>query len=318
MFSPAGSQRRAVSFPDVLVLGGGGILGEAWMSAVICGLDEAAGIDSRRCGCYVGTSAGSIVASFLVAGLAPATRLGRLPEPPAVPGAEQRPTPLRQALDLAGGIGGAAAAPLAALALSSSAPGGALVRRAALRRVPHGRRSLADLGREVERSGARWDGRLRIATVELETGRRVMFGAPGAPELPVAAAVQASCAIPGVFRPVRAGGRTYVDGGVWSPTNMDAAEVQPGDRVLCLNPTGSFRPTMAEPVGAVGPVSRAAAAAEALVLRRRGATVTTIDPDAASAAAMGTNLMDPRRRSAVIAAGVAQGRRLARLRRQPA
>ena len=179
MFSPAGSQRREVSFPDVLVLGGGGILGEAWMSAVICGLDEAAGIDSRRCGCYVGTSAGSIVASFLVAGLAPATRLGRLPEPPAVPGAEQRPTPLRQALDLAGGIGGAAAAPLAALALSSSAPGGALVRRAALRRVPHGRRSLADLGREVERSGARWDGRLRIATVELETTGQPRGQPPG-------------------------------------------------------------------------------------------------------------------------------------------
>jgi NTE family protein len=306
--------RREVSFPEVLILGGGGILGEAWMSAVLCGLDDAPGFDSRGCSCYVGTSAGSIVATVLVAGLAPVSRLGRLPEQPAAPVAERRSTPLRQALELAGGIGGAVAAPLAALALSTSAPGGALVRRAALRRVPHGRRSLADLGREVERSGARWDGRLRIATVELETGRRVTFGAPGAPELSVAAAVQASCAIPGVFRPVRAGGRTYVDGGVWSPTNMDTAEVQPGDRVLCLNPTGSFRPTMAEPVGAVGPVSRAAAAAEALVLRRRGATVITINPDEASAAAMGTNLMDPRRRTAVIAAGIAQGRRLARQR----
>jgi NTE family protein len=308
---PGGSR---VSFPDVLVLGGGGILGEAWMSAVLCGLDEAPGFASRGCGCYVGTSAGSIVATLLVAGLAPAGRVGRLPEPPAAPVAERRSTPLAQALDLAGGLGGAVATPLAALALSTSAPGGALVRRAALRRVPHGRRALADLGREVERSGARWDGRLRIATVELETGRRVVFGAPGAPALSVAAAVQASCAIPGVFRPVRAGGRSYVDGGVWSPTNMDAAEVQRGDQVLCLNPTGSFRPTMAEPVGVVGPVSRAVAAAEALVLRRRGATVITINPDDASVAAMGTNLMDPRRRSAVFAAGVAQGRRLARQR----
>lgn len=289
------------------------------MSAVLCGLDEGPGFASRDCGCYVGTSAGSIVATLLVAGLAPAGRLGRLPEQPAAAIAERRSTPLAQALELAGGLGGAVAAPLAALALSSSAAGGALVRRAALRRVPDGRRSLADLGREVERSGARWDGRLRIAAVELETGRRAIFGAPGGAELSVAAAVQASCAIPGVFRPVRAGGRSYVDGGVWSPTNMDAAEVRPGDRVLCLNPTGSLRPTMAEPVGAVGPVSRAVATAEALVLRRRGAAVITINPDDAAVAAMGTNLMDPRRRSAVIVAGVAQGRRLARERqRQPA
>jgi hypothetical protein len=33
---------------------------------------------------------------------------------------------------------------------------------------------------------------------------------------------------------------------------------------------------------------------------------------------MGTNLLDPRRRSAVIAAGVAQARRLARLRQRQA
>jgi NTE family protein len=306
-----------VSFPDVLVLGGGGILGEAWMSAVLCGLDEDPGFAARGCGCYVGTSAGSVVATLLAAGLDPAGRLGHLPEQPAAPDGERRSTPLAQALELAGGVGGALAAPLAALALSSSAAGGALVRRAALRRVPHGRGSLADLGREVERAGARWDGRLRIVAVELESGRRVIFGAVGAPELSVATAVQASCAIPGVFRPVRAGGRSYVDGGVWSPTNMDAADTQPGDRVLCLNPTGSFRPTLAEPVGAVGPVSRAVAAAEALVLRGRGVTVITINPDDAAVAAMGTNLMDPRRRSAVIAAGVAQGRRLAR-QRQPA
>jgi len=67
--------------------------------------------------------------------------------------------------------------------------------------------------------------------------------------------------------------------------------VERGDRVLCLNPTGSLRPTIRVPVGALGPVSRAVAATEALVLRNRGARVTTINPDEASAAAMGANLM---------------------------
>jgi NTE family protein len=162
----------------------------------------------------------------------------------------------------------------------------------------------------IEQTGVRWDGRLRIVAVELETGRRVIFGAAGAPQLSVAAAVQASCAIPGVFRPVVADGHTYVDGGAWSPTNVDVAEVAAEDRVLVLNPTGSLRPARGTLVGALGPVSRGIAATEALVLRDRGAVVTAVNPDEASAAAMGANLMDPRLRGAVIDAGLAQGQRL--------
>jgi NTE family protein len=124
--------------------------------------------------------------------------------------------------------------------------------------------------------------------------------------------VQASCAIPGVFAPVRSGGRTYVDGGVWSPTNMDAAEVSRGTRVLCLNPTGSMRPSASAPAGALGALSRAIATTEAVALRGRGASVKIVSPDDACRRAMGVNLLDPRPRAAVIAAGLAQGRRLAR------
>jgi NTE family protein len=302
----------ASSSPDVLVLGGGGILGEAWMSAVLAGIDQAGGFDSRACGQYIGTSAGSIVAASLAAGIAPDSRLPRsgVQSPPTrqADGANA----LRAALAAAADLGGTAAAPLVALALSSTSMGGALLRRAALRRVPEGTRSLEDLARAVERSGVGWDGRLRIAAVDLESGRRVMFGAPGAPDVSVAAAVQASCSIPGVFRPVRAGGREYVDGGVWSPTNMDAADVRRGSQVLCLNPTGSLRVGGGSIAGALGPVSRGVAGAEALALRHRGAIVETINPDEASSTALGTNLMDPRRRAEVAEAGLAQGLLLAR------
>jgi hypothetical protein len=58
-------------------------------------------------------------------------------------------------------------------------------------------------------------------------------------------------------------------------------------------------------------VSRSIAAAEALVLKRRGATVKVLNPDDAAAQAMGSNLMRQSGRSEVIAAGLAQGRRLA-------
>jgi NTE family protein len=283
------------------------------MTALLAGLDESAGFDSLGCGCYIGTSAGSIVAASLVAGLAPQARLGRLPEQPPVAQLQldEGTAPLRQALEAAANLGGSMAAPLVSVALNSTAASGALLRRAALRRVPPGRRSLAGLARLLEVEALAWDGRLRVATVELETGRRVMFGARGAPQASVSDAVQASCAIPGVFRPVRMGTRSYIDGGVWSPTNMDTAEVRRGGRVLCLNPTGSLPLASGALAGALGAMSRGLVAAEALTLKRRGATVTTINPDDPAATAMGSSLMDPGRRTAVIEAGLAQGRRLA-------
>jgi NTE family protein len=296
----------------VLVLGGGGILGEAWMTAVLAGLGEVTGFDPRECEGYVGTSAGSIVAAVLVAGIEPRSRLGELPEQPPVAGAEA-PTERglsAQALRLGLAAGGTLAAPLAALGLRTTEAGGALVRRAALSRVPAGRQSLAHLRRQFDEGGARWDGRLSVAAVEIESGRRVMFGTPEAPRVSVGTAVEASCAIPGVFRPVPVEGRHYVDGGAWSPTNMDRAPAGRGTRVLCLNPTGSPGSNRGTPFAAIGLLSRSVAAIEALALQRRGARVRTVSPDARSLDAMGGNLMNPRPRARVIAAGRAQGRAL--------
>jgi NTE family protein len=204
--------------------------------------------------------------------------------------------------------GRGAAAPFAAVGLRSTAPGGALFRRTLLGMAPTGRRSLRGLGEHLERDGARWDGRLQVSAVDVGNGKRVMFGAPDAPEASVGQAVEASCAIPGVFRPVEIGGREYVDGGAWSPTNLDVAPAERGSTVLCLNPTGSLRGTLA---GALGIVSRSAATVEALALERRGVKVKVVTPDSASLEAFGGNLMNPRPRAAVVAAGLAQGRELA-------
>ena len=296
--------------PDVLVLGGGGILGEAWMTAALVGLHDASGFDARDCEAFVGTSAGSIVAAVLATGIEPSTRLGKLPEQPAAQEETQTrrrgaaPRAVRVALQ----AGRGAAAPFAAAGLRTTAPGGALFRRTLLGLAPTGQRSLRGLGEHLERDGARWDGRLQVSAVDLATGKRVMFGAPGAPEASVGDAVEASCAIPGVFHPIEIGGRAYVDGGAWSPTNLDVAPVERGSRVLCLNPTGSLRGTIA---GALGIVSRSAATVEALALERRGVKVKIVAPDAASVEALGGNLMNPRPRERVVAAGLAQGRALA-------
>jgi NTE family protein len=172
--------------------------------------------------------------------------------------------------------------------------------------VPAGKRALSGLGAAINRLGAEWDGRLLVVAVEVESGRRVVFGAPGEMDVPVARAVEASCAIPGVFRPLSWRGKTYVDGGAWSLTNLDVAPVAKGTRVLCLNPTGSLG-SAASLRGAIGPLSRSVAAVEGLALQRRGATVTVVAPDAGAARAMGSNLMDDRRRRGTQEAGFAQG-----------
>jgi NTE family protein len=259
----------------------------------------------------VGTSAGSIVAAMLSAGVDPGSRLADMPEQPPLTAAEEAGlSPLAKALRLGASVSTSATGPLASIFLRTSVPGGRVLRRAALSRVPRGRLSLAELGEEVERSGAEWDGRLRIAVVELESGRRVMLDGSD-PAISVPEAVQASCAIPGVFQPLSVDGSSYVDGGAWSTTNLDTAPVGKGTEVLCLNPIGALGARRAGLLSLIGPLSRSQAAIEAAALRQRGARVRVIAPDGESATAMGANLMRQRPRPQVLAAGFDQGRRLA-------
>jgi NTE family protein len=188
------------------------------------------------------------------------------------------------------------------MALAAAAPPGAAVRSLALGRVPLGRHSLDDLHARVERWGPRFDGRLRVCTVDRGSGRRVVFGEPGAPAADVPTAVEASCAIPGFFKPVPIGEREYVDGGAWSITNLDAAPVSRGTRVLCLEPTGAL--------GLRSAALRVATEIEMQALRRRRATVQRVMPDRESSGLMSV-LMDGRPLPKVIAAGYAQGLALA-------
>jgi NTE family protein len=179
-----------------------------------------------------------------------------------------------------------------------------------LGRAPTTGRSLGRLREEVDRWGVRFDGRLRVCTVDRASGRRVVFGAPGAPRATVAEAVEASCSVPWVFRTVTIGGRRYVDGGAWSLTNLDAAPAGRDTHVLCLTVAGGAGP-VTSPAGLLRAAARPAAAVEAAILRNAGAEVRTIAPDADAAGALGANLLDPRGAAAALAAGYAQGRRIA-------
>ena len=311
--------------PDILVLASGGTLGEAWMSGLLAGVEDATGHDFRRTESFVGTAAGSLVAAALAGGQRPrragtawqrrslatgpasddlgeqsATQLGwaRLRAPRAIAGSLAR-----EALRFAG----AAATPLAPTALAIGSNGSAALRAALLHRAPGGDTSLSAIHERVSATGARFDGRLRVVAVDRERGRRVVFGAPGAPEATVAQAVQASCSVPWIFAPVQIAGREYVDGGVWSNTNLDVAPAGRATEVLCLNPIASLDIALASPFGVLRALAGSTAALETLSLRNRGARVRMIGPDRESAAIMGPNLMDALLRDAARAAGYAQG-----------
>jgi len=299
--------------PDALVLGAGGTLGEAWLRGVLGGLEAGAGLDFRECEYLLGTSAGSIVAATLAGGKRPEAgeraarewaHAAELPAPGGEADVPVRTNPLGAVGRGAARFGRAVATPLAPLALATTAPAGRLARAVVLSRSPRPERTLGDLGSYIDALGARFDGRLRVFAVDRASGKRVIFGAPDAPRATVAEAVLASCAVPWIFAPVKIDGREYVDGGVWSPTNLDAVPAGRGSRVLALIPTAGAA------LAALRTASAAAAGYEGMALDARGAELRTIVPDEASLAAIGQDLMEPSRRAAVAAAGYAQGRRL--------
>ncbi|MEY2442726.1 MAG: hypothetical protein QOJ46_2152 [bacterium] len=311
--------------PDVLVLASGGTLGEAWMSGLLAGIEDATGHDFRATEALIGTSAGALVAAALVAGQRPRRPLpqtGALQlEPGATARADVAPggiaglatrlpisrSALQSVAREAARLAGVAATPLAPLALAVGATGSTALRAALLGLVPGNDQSLGAIADSVAETGARFDGRLRVVAVDRETGRRVVFGSPGAPDATVAQAVQASCSVPWVFAPVRIGDREYVDGGVWSNTNLDIAPGARSTRVLCLNPIASLDIALASPFGLLRALAGSTAALETLALRSRGAKVRMIGPEQEIARVMGPNLMDAGRREQVLAGGYAQG-----------
>jgi NTE family protein len=115
----------------------------------------------------------------------------------------------------------------------------------------------------------------------------------------------ASCAIPGWYAPIEIGGRRYVDGGACSPTSLDLVLPLELDEVIVLSPMTSldydrpatvagrlerrFRRLITKRL--IGEVKKVAAA---------GTRVTLLGPGAEDLAAIGANLMDPRRREKVL------------------
>jgi len=136
-----------------------------------------------------------------------------------------------------------------------------------------------------------WPARkLLITAVDVASGKFAAFGASSGATL--IEAVSASCAVPGVWPPVRINGRQWMDGGMRSATNADLAADY--ERIVVLAPIWQGFGLLK---GTVRQCRR---------LARGGRAVALAVPDEQARAAIGPNLLDSSRRAAAAQAGYAQ------------
>lgn len=248
------------SLDSALVLGPGGHVGTAWTAGLAHGL-RGLGVDLGAADLVVGTSAGAIVGAALVTGqdlshfADPAGSSGDGPRPP-------RADPQRMGEVFA--VLGAGLPPEEARRR---------VGRIALDAAdPEGERALVAVRRRLIGTDA-WptERRLLVPAVEAESGEPVVWDRGSG--VPLATAVAASSAFPGVAPAVSIGGRHFIDGALRAGTNVDLA-------------AGARTVVVVEPMArqAPGPETPAALGAE---------TVVSLFPDEASAAALGTDPSDP-------------------------
>jgi NTE family protein len=175
--------------------------------------------------------------------------------------------------------------------------------------APRGRGTLTAVGDLVNavNTDGRWPEHPAtwMIAMDYDTGQRVPFGKAGTPPATMAEAVMASCSIPGWYTPLVIGGRRYIDGGALSPTSLDLLADAGLDEIYVLAPMISF--DYDEPASVVGRVERRfrrlmtkKVLREAGKVRRRGSSVTLLGPGREDLEAIGINLMDHRRRTAVL------------------
>jgi len=286
-----------------LVLGAGGSVGHAYHAGVLAAIEEATGWQPNAAEVIVGTSAGSIVAALLRAGLSAADLANSsLRRPLSAAGSSLMARVGRRArLDSPGpqhaDLGRGPASPSLLLR-----PWGVRLGALAAALLPSGTVSTEAVAAGVRAIyGKGWAERPTwICALRLDDGRLVAFGRKGAPPAAMAEAVAASCAIPAYFQPVVIGGRRYVDGGSHSVTNADLLAGAGLDLVVVSCPMGATRDAFA--MGIDLPVRagvRARLAREVDKVRRAGTPVLTLQPTREVRAAMGNNPMDPRPSSAV-------------------
>jgi len=242
--------RRRAGRSIGLALAGGGPEGAVYEIGALRALEESLdGVDLNDLDSYVGVSAGSFVAALLANDI-PVSQLVRMiitHEP------DEQPFHFERFFAPAYGELAGRALMLPKLAVESlwhfaRRPGDQSLREAFTllgRALPVGLFNNESIRTYLERTFARKHRtndfrklrhRLTVVAADLGSGLPVLFGAPGWDDVPIATAVQASTALPGLYPPVRVHGSDCVDGVLLRTVHASVALEQGIGLLLCINP----------------------------------------------------------------------------------
>jgi predicted acylesterase/phospholipase RssA len=249
--SRSGRRTRRSRSKTALVLGGGGFTGGVYEIGALRALDLlAVNRTVNEFDIYVGTSAGSFIASMAANGVTPEEMMRVVNQ--------QVPTPFRD-IDLGTLLRpnyfdfakSAALLPLRALGIARTLATN--VRSVSMMDIVVGlaeglppgiydgsgiERYLGEVLGDLDRTADfRLLGReLYLPATDLDTCERVVLGEDGWEDVPIPTAVAASTALPMVYRPVEVKGRHLVDGGLRSTTNLDVAVEHGAKLLVVINP----------------------------------------------------------------------------------
>lgn len=294
--------RNCLSVANIgLVLGGGGLIGQAYHAGALAALEHDVGWDARGADVIVGTSAGAVTGALLrceATAFDLAAWCVDAPTSPTVADLAARidPHPRFDPFDWRQFIGPRHRSLSGVLAWMRSpwpAPVNALVSLL----VGEGTISLDRYLRffDCVANGVWPDRPLWITATRQADGRRAVFGKQGEPQARLSTAVTASCAIPGYFKPVRVHDRSYVDGGIGSTTNADLLLDAGVDIALVIAPMSAVpRPGLSpQQVGLniLRGMAYLGAHRECRRLQRAGIRTLLLEPSQPVVEAMGNDLM---------------------------
>ncbi|MBN1528418.1 MAG: patatin-like phospholipase family protein [Thermoleophilaceae bacterium] len=244
-------RRRPKRSRTALVLGGGGFTGGVYEIGALRALDLlAVNRTVNQFDVYVGTSAGSFVASLVANGVTPEEMMRVVNQ--------QVPTPFRDvdrgtlmrpnAREFAQS---AALLPLRVLGLArsfvSQLGSASLIDLAVgvAEALPSGLYDGAGIQEYLEtvlgdpdrvNDFRLLENELYLTATDLDTCERIVLGGPEWDDVSISRAVAASTALPMVYKPIEIKGRHLVDGGIRSTTNVDVAVERGAKFVIVVNP----------------------------------------------------------------------------------
>ena len=239
-----------------LVLGGGGVTGGVYEIGALRALDLlAVNRTINEFDVYVGTSAGSFVASLAANGVTPEEMMRVVNRQVPSPFRDMNMSTLLRP-KYGQWVKAGALMPLRAAGLARTVVGN--LRSFSLMDIAIG---LAEglppgiysgtgiesylsevLGEDPDRTDdfRQLDNSLYLTATDLDTCERIVFGTEDWDDIPISKAASVSSALPMVYSPIEIKGRQLIDGGIRSTTNVDIA-VEAGARfVIVVNPLVPF------------------------------------------------------------------------------